>query len=142
MATHNYNGAIDEYIAAHPEAVQKRLTVIRREVHKQAPGSTERISYQMPAFWLNGRNLLYFAAHKEHISIYPAPVNDPDFKVNLDGYAHGRGTVRFTNDKPLPRKLIQQIVAHMIKKNTAVAAAKKSKARKAVKVVGSSQGKK
>ncbi|MGH2625970.1 MAG: iron chaperone [Anaerolineales bacterium] len=63
---------IDEYIAGFPRQVQTKLQKVRAAIRKAAPGAKETISYQIPAFSSKGY-LIYFAAFRNHISLYPAP---------------------------------------------------------------------
>lgn len=70
---------IDEYIKTFPEDVQAILEKIRETIRKAAPEAVETISYQMPAFKLNGRTLVYFAAWKNHIGFYPMPSESAGF---------------------------------------------------------------
>ncbi len=102
-------GSIDEYILACPPSVQKRLKTIRRLVRRLAPDATEKISYQMPTFYLNG-NLVYFAAHSKHIGFYPGTSAMAHFKLELAPYQKGKGTLQFPMDEPLPVRLIEDIV--------------------------------
>jgi len=101
---------IDEYIAGCPAGVQAILQQIRLAIRAAAPGAQEAISYQMPAFTLGGRGLVYFAAYKKHIGLYPAPVGDPAFGADLSAYAAGKGTLKFPLGQPIPLDLIGQIV--------------------------------
>jgi uncharacterized protein YdhG (YjbR/CyaY superfamily) len=117
---------IDEYIAGYPDHVQKILQKIRLTIRKAAPNAEEAISYQIPAFKLNG-NLVFFAAYKNHIGLYPAPRGDEEFKQELAAYEGGKGTVRFPLDKPIPFDLIRRIVIFRVGKNLEKAAAKKKK---------------
>ena len=71
MAKTNYQ-SIDEYISTFPKNIQKILNEIRATIKTAAPEAEEKISYQMPTFYLNG-NLIHFAAFKNHIGIYPTP---------------------------------------------------------------------
>ena len=107
---------IDKYISTFPKDVQKKLESIRQTIKKSAPGAEETISYQTPAFKLNG-HLVYFAAFKNHVSIYPAPRGDAEFKKELSEYKGGKGTVQFPLDKPIPLSLIRRIVKYRIKEN-------------------------
>ncbi len=118
--------SIDEYIAGYPPDVQRILQKIRLTVRKAAPGAEEAISYQMPAFKLNG-NLVYFAGFKEHIGFYPVPTGIAKFKKELSVYKQGRGSVQFPLDKPIPYSLITKIVKFRVAENLArkKAAAKK-----------------
>ena len=62
--------SIDGYIRAFPEHTRKKLAELRKIVREQAPHAQEKISYRMPAFFLN-RNLVYFAGYSRHIGFYP-----------------------------------------------------------------------
>jgi uncharacterized protein YdhG (YjbR/CyaY superfamily) len=109
---------IDEYIAGFPSDVQKILQRIRKTIRKAAPAAEEAISYAIPAFKLNG-NLVFFAAYKNHISVYPAPRGAPQFKKELTHYAGGKGTVQFPLDQPVPFDLITRIVKYRVAENAA-----------------------
>jgi uncharacterized protein YdhG (YjbR/CyaY superfamily) len=93
---------IDEYIKTFPEDVQVILEKIRQTIRKAAPEAVETISYQMPTFKLNGRNLVYFAAWKNHIGFYPMPSGTETFKNELSPYKGAKGSVRFPLEKPIP----------------------------------------
>ena len=108
---------IDEYIAGFPTDLQKILEKVRTTIKKAAPDAEETISYQIPTFNLKGRYLIYFAAYKKHIGLYPAPRGVEKFKKELSRYEGGKGTVRFPLDKPIPFSLISRIVKFRIKEN-------------------------
>ncbi|HEX6269907.1 MAG TPA: DUF1801 domain-containing protein [Anaerolineales bacterium] len=108
---------IDEYIAGFPPDVQEILEKIRMTIRKAAPDAEETISYQIPTFNLNGKYLIYFAAYKKHIGLYPAPIGNVDFKEDLSAYQAGKGTLRFPLDKPIPFDLITKIVKFRAKEN-------------------------
>ncbi len=102
--------SIDAYIAAFPEDIQKILQELRAAIKSAAPDAKEKISYQMPAFALKG-NLVYFAAWKNHIGFYPASSGVQEaFKDELSSFEGTSGSVHFPFDKPLPLKLIRDIV--------------------------------
>lgn len=101
---------IDEYIAKAPSEVQGILRKIRATVRKAAPEAVEKISYQMPTFALNGKNLVHFAAFKNHVGLYPTPSGTEKFKKELSKYAGGKGSIRFPLDQPIPYDLIEKIV--------------------------------
>jgi uncharacterized protein YdhG (YjbR/CyaY superfamily) len=117
---------IDEYIAGFPAEVQKILEKIRRTIRKAAPDAEEAISYQIPAFKLNG-NLIFFAAYKNHIGLYPAPRGSEEFKEELASYEGGKGTVQFPLDKPIPYDLISRITKFRVMQNLEKAEAKRKK---------------
>lgn len=107
---------IDTYIKGFPKEVQVILTKIRTTIRKAAPKAEEGISYQIPTFKFNKTYLIYFAAWKHHIGIYPITANlQKAFKKELTPYAMSKGTVRFPLDKPVPLTLIAKIVKYRIK---------------------------
>ena len=107
---------VDDYIASCPSDIQGILLELRNTIRKAAPGSEERISYQMPAFFQKGI-LVYFAAQKNHIGFYPTSSGIEAFKEELSEYGLSKGTVRFPLDKPLPLNLISQIVKFKVMEN-------------------------
>lgn len=107
---------IDEYIVAFPPEVQKLLEAMRATIKKAAPQAEEKISYQMPTFYLKG-NLVHFAAHKNHIGFYPAPSGITAFADELAKYESSKGAVQFPMDKPLPLKLVAKIVKFRVAEN-------------------------
>ena len=117
---------IDEYIAAFPPHVQEILEQIRTVIREAAPGVEEAISYQIPAFNLNGHYLVYFAAYKKHIGLYPAPTGVPEFEQDVATYGAGKGTLRFPLDKPIPYDLIRRIVHYRVAQNLDKPAAKRT----------------
>jgi uncharacterized protein YdhG (YjbR/CyaY superfamily) len=118
---------IDEYIAGFPNNVQEILEKIRMTIRKAARGAEETISYQIPTFTLKGKYLVYFAAYKKHIGLYPAPRGVQKFAKELSAYEGGKGTVRFPFDKPIPFGLISRIVKFRVKQNLERAEAKRKK---------------
>jgi uncharacterized protein YdhG (YjbR/CyaY superfamily) len=117
---------IGEYIAACPAGVQKTLRGLRKTIRGAAPGAREVISYQMPAFWLEG-NLVYFAVFKNHIGFFPTAGGVAAFKKELAIYPGSKGTVRFPLDRPLPLALITKIVKFRVAENLRKAEAKRNK---------------
>lgn len=112
---------IDAYIASFPDDVRPILEQVRATIKAAAPGATEAIRYAIPAFVLHG-NLVFFAAFKHHVSVYPAPRGTDAFRAELAAYAGGKGTVRFPLDRPIPYDLITRIVAYRVEENLARAA--------------------
>ncbi|HEY6134547.1 MAG TPA: DUF1801 domain-containing protein [Rubrivivax sp.] len=107
--------SIDEYIASMPEDVRPVLQAVRATVRKAAPQAEERISYRMPAFFQGGV-LVYFAAFKQHIGLYP-PVQDASLKPLLAKYAGPKGNLKFPLSEPMPHALIGKIVKARLKEN-------------------------
>jgi len=108
---------IDEYIEAFPTNVQNILEKMRKTIRKAAPEAIEVISYQMPTFKLNGKNLVHFAAFKNHIGFYPIPTGIEAFKEELSQYKQGKGSVQFPIDKPIPYDLVEKVVKYRVKEN-------------------------
>lgn len=101
---------INEYIKTSPEDVQIILEKISQTIQKAAPEATEAISYGIPTFKLNCRPLVYFAAWKNHIGFYPMPSAAKAFKRELSVYKQGKGSIQFPLDKPIPYRLVNNIV--------------------------------
>lgn len=113
----NYKN-IDEYIKTFPSGVQDKLQQIRNLVHKLAPTAIETISYGMPTFKLNGKNLVHFAGYKNHIGFYPTPSALTAFEKELSIYKTSKGTAQFSINEALPLKLIEKMVKFRVEENT------------------------
>lgn len=122
MAKTNYK-TIDEYIATFPKETQKILEEIRATIKAAAPEAEEKISYQMPTFYLKG-NLIHFAAFKNHIGIYPTPSGTQAFKDEISVYKGAKGSIRLPIDEPMPLELIGRITKFRVAENFAKAKAK------------------
>ncbi len=105
----NYQ-SVDEYIQSMPREVQPMLTEIRAIIKQEAPQAVEGISYGMPAYKLNGKPLVYFAAFKNHIGFYATPSGHSEFATELAKYKQGKGSVQFPLNQPIPYDLIRRIV--------------------------------
>jgi len=102
--------SVDEYIQTFPKETQKKLLRIRKIIRDKAPGAVEGISYGMPAYKLKGKPLLYFGGFRNHIGFFATPSGHAAFAEELSGYKHGKGSVQFPLDKPVPYDLTGQIV--------------------------------
>lgn len=120
---------VDEYIRKCPKAVQPTLKQLRLTIRKAAPEAEEVISYQMPGYKFHGM-LIFFAAWKGHISMYPAPWTAPELKKEMSAYEGSKGTIKFPLDQPLPLSLITKMVKYRLKDNLERAAAKKAAVKK------------
>lgn len=109
------NKIIDSYIKTFPKDVQSILQKIRQLIQNTAPEATEAISYGMPTFKLNGKNLVHFAAWKNHIGFYATPSGNAAFKKELSVYKGAKGSVQFPIDEPIPYTLIEKIVKFRVK---------------------------
>jgi uncharacterized protein YdhG (YjbR/CyaY superfamily) len=113
--------SIDEYIARFSPEVQAILERIRITIRNAAKGAEETISYQIPAFRLNGI-LVYFAAFKNHIGLYPPVKGDRRLEKAISIYAGEKGNLKFPLDQPIPYELIERIVKLRVKQNLSKAA--------------------
>lgn len=109
-------GTIDEYIMQFTPEIQAILQEIRRIIKEAAPEAEEKISYQMPTFFLNG-NLVHFAAFKNHIGFYPAPSGIEAFSEELKIYKGAKGSVQFPLNQPMPLELIRRITIYRVTEN-------------------------
>lgn len=118
---------VDEYIESFQPDVKAMLQDLRKAIRQAAPKAEEVISYNMPAYKFNGI-LVYFAGHKNHLGFYPGSgAITGIFKDSLTGYKTSKGTVQFPLDRPLPLRLIKDIVKFRVKENLERAEAKKKK---------------
>jgi uncharacterized protein YdhG (YjbR/CyaY superfamily) len=117
---------IDGYISQFPAHVQAVLNQVRKTIRKAAPDAKEVISYQMPAFKQHGI-LVYFAAWKKHIGLYPPISGDRTLEKAVARYAGPKGNLQFPLDEPMPQGLIERIVKLRVKQDNQKAAAKRKK---------------
>jgi uncharacterized protein YdhG (YjbR/CyaY superfamily) len=102
------------------------LKRVRAIIRKAMPEAEEVISYQIPAYKLGGRAVLYFAAWKEHYSIYPSTARlVAAFKDDLADYERSKGTIRFPLSEPVPVKLIERIAKFRAKEAASMIRRKK-----------------
>ena len=100
---------IDEYIASFPDNIKKVLEQLRSTIRQAAPKAEEAISYGMPSFKLNG-NMIWFGAFSKHIGFYPKVTGTDALSKELSNYKGTKGSVHFPLDKPMPLKLISDMV--------------------------------
>lgn len=99
------------YLASLPPDARTRLKKMREVIRAAAPGATDSFSYGVPAFKLNGQPLVWYAAFKQHSSLFPmtAAIRRAH-AVELERYGTSTGTVRFPLAKPLPSTLVRRLV--------------------------------
>jgi uncharacterized protein YdhG (YjbR/CyaY superfamily) len=136
---------IDEYLAPLSAETRAALQALRKTIRAVAPRAEEHISYQIPAFKLDGQWLVYFAAARNHCSLFALGETYPG---ELDDYdTSGKGTIRFTPQSPLPASLVRKLLKARMAKNAAKPAAKRAAkaaakpAAKAAKPAGTKPGK-
>lgn len=105
---------IDTYLGQFSGEVRSRLDEVRQVIREVVPTAIESIAYGMPAYKLDGRPLVYFAAFPNHIGFYATPNGHAAFKKEFAPYKQGKGSVQFPHDKPLPIDLIRRVVQHRV----------------------------
>ena len=118
---------IDEYMADFPKEVQVILQNIRQTIHGIVPDAEEAISYAIPTFKFKGKNLVHFAAFKNHIGFYPTPTGIEAFEKDLAMYKQGKGSVQFPLGQKMPLPLIIKIVKYNVGRINGQATAGKAK---------------
>jgi uncharacterized protein YdhG (YjbR/CyaY superfamily) len=110
MTAQKHFSNIDDYLDSFPEDVKKILQLLRQTILEELPQAKETISYNMPTFKIGDDSVIFFAAWKAHVSVYPfsmAMESIPEAK----GYSiSGKGTIQFSYDQPLPISLIRSII--------------------------------
>ena len=101
---------VADYIAKAPPAARRALKQLRTAIKAAAPGITERISYRIPSFALDGQYLLYIAAFKKHVGVYPVTSGmTAKYGKAIARYRAGKGTLRFPLDAPIPTGLVAKL---------------------------------
>lgn len=98
---------VEEYLEASDPAVRPVLEELRAVMRAELPEATEKISYGIPTYVVGGRNLVHFGGWRSHVSVYPVPAGDEAFAAAAESYRAGRGTLRYSLDRPLPLELIR-----------------------------------
>jgi uncharacterized protein YdhG (YjbR/CyaY superfamily) len=112
--------SLEDYLAVLPAEQRAALEKLRKTIRAVAPEATETISYQMPTFKDRGRVLVHYAAFKDHCSLFPASIGVMEaLGEELKPYFSGKGTLRFTADKPIPAALVKKIVKARLEENAA-----------------------
>jgi len=114
MSNRSTADSIDGYIADFPLETQQVLNELRALIRAAAPGATEKISYAIPTFDLNGKHLVHFAGYERHIGFYPGARGIEAFKEELTPFKSAKGSVQFPLGRPLPTDLIRRIVAFRV----------------------------
>ena len=107
---------IEAYIEEQDEAVRPRLQAVYEAIHAAIPDAEERISWGMPTFW-KGRNIIHFAAARNHIGLYPGPEAIEAFRERLAGLRTSKGAIQFPHNKELPLDLIAEIARWSYEQN-------------------------
>lgn len=109
--------SINEYVSTLPENAQKAMGEIIATIKARVPNAEEHISYNMPAFKVNGEYFVHFSAWKNHIGLYPVPAGDEAFQTQIEPYRAAKSSLNFPLDKPMPIKLIEKVIEFRIAEN-------------------------
>lgn len=108
---------VEQYIAQYPEEIQAMLIQLREVILANAPGAEEKISYQMPGYFING-GVLWFGVYKRHIGLYPiTPAVEAAFQGELEPYRGTKSALHFPLNQPMPLDLIARIVRVRVEEN-------------------------
>ena len=102
--------AVDLYLASLPDHARGGLEQLRRAIAAAAPAAEQGISYGIPAFRLDGRPLVWFAAFKRHSSFFPGVSAIRIHAAELKKYKTSKGTIQFPPNKPLSPRLVAKLV--------------------------------
>jgi uncharacterized protein YdhG (YjbR/CyaY superfamily) len=110
--------SVDAYFATLPDDQREALRELRDSIRSMLPDATEHISYQMPAFKADGRFVVWYAAFRDHFSLYPASqAVQAVLGKDLEKYVSGKGTIRFEYGERLPKTLVKKIVKTRLQEN-------------------------
>ncbi len=109
--------SINECVSTLPENAQKAMGEIIVAIKDNVPDAEEHISYNMPAFKVNGEYFIHFSAWKNHIGMYPIPAGDEAFQKQIEQYRSAKSSLNFPLDKPMPIKLIEKFIKFRIAEN-------------------------
>ena len=115
--------SINEYISTLPENAQKAMGEIIAAIKAKVPNAEEHISYNMPAFKVNGEYFVHFSAWKNHIGMYPIPAGNEAFQKQIESYRSAKSSLNF----PMPIKLIEKFIKFRIAENLQDAKVKSKK---------------
>ena len=118
------------YIAKMPPVARRALEQLRTAIKAAAPDITERVSYRIPTFELDGQYLLYIAGFKEHVSVYPVTSGMlVRYGKAIAPYRTGKGTLRFPLDAPVPTDLVAKLAKVRVREHRVSARGSRSRAR-------------
>ncbi|MDH4044167.1 MAG: DUF1801 domain-containing protein [Gemmatimonadota bacterium] len=122
---------VSDYIAEAPPQTRKALQQLRRAIKAAAPGITERISYRIPTFDLDGRYLLYIAGFKQHVSVYPVTAGMvAECGALIAPFRAGKGTLRFALDEPIPVRLVTRLAKVRVRERRDAAGSRRARPRR------------
>jgi uncharacterized protein YdhG (YjbR/CyaY superfamily) len=102
--------SVDAYIDSFDGQTKERLNEMRTHVKAILPDSVERISYNIPAYFVDNKLVIYFAGFSNHIGMYPGRTKSKAYNKLAAKYAHGKSTARFPHSEPLPKDIIEKFI--------------------------------
>lgn len=108
---------VESYLRRVPTEARASLEKLRQTIKSVVPGAVEVISYGIPTFKLDGRMLVAYAAFAEHCSFFPGAGPVDVHQDELKSFQTSKGTVRFTQSKPLSASLVKKLVKTRIRLN-------------------------
>ncbi len=111
------NPEVDKYINNFGGITKDRLEEVRAIVESVIPDAEEKISYGIPAYFVDGKMVIYFAGYKNHIGMYPGNTKSDAYNQLAAKYAHGKSTARFPHDEPLPTDIIKSFISVRLAEN-------------------------
>ena len=114
---------VEDYLSSVPEDQRALLDELRATIRSVIPDATETITYRMPTFKVAGRAVVAYAAFRDHCSLFPMGLKVlEDNREAVEPFLSGRSTLRFTEEEPLPKRLVIAIVKGRLEENVARAA--------------------
>ena len=107
--------SVDEYVDSFDGLAKQRVIEMRALVRKKLPNAEERISYSMPAYFIDKKLIIYFSGFKNHIGMYPGRTNSAAYNALAKKYAYGKSTARFLHSEPLPVKVVEKFILTRLK---------------------------
>ena len=110
--------SVDEYMKDFEGETKLRIDEIRALLFRLIPNVTERISYNIPAYFLDKKLIVYFSGYEHHVSLYPGRAGSKEHKALAAEYGSGKSTLKFPNSKPLPLDLIEEFIRMRMKEES------------------------
>jgi len=110
--------SFDQYLESLPAVAADRFRELSQVVVEEMPGAEQVISYGIPTFRLDGKNLVHIAGYKRHVGLYGTGAMEA-LEAEVAPYKTGKGTLQFLHSEPLPVPLIRKIVAARVREHRA-----------------------
>lgn len=108
---------VDEYMESLSGESLKRAKILRAKIFEMIPGVEEKINYNIPAYFLNSKMVIYFSGYENHVSLYPGRTLSEEYTQLAKQYASGKSTLKFPNSQELPLAIIEEFIALRIKES-------------------------